>query len=620
MDLLDTDARPGPPSPELPYYRTLLAVDIESFSARPSDMLPVLRDAQLTALREATRRAGLDWEEVLFPQVSGDGFVFGLPSERTPRLLDRLLPALQECLAEESARLPRRVGGIRLRAAVHLGPVPDDGVCTTMTEVHRLLDCRPLREALARTDPEVTFLTVVVSRRVVNDVVEAGYSLLRPGQLAPVRAQVKQFDQEAWLLVPKPSGLILGTGFAGPADAAPDPAGPAHAPAGGPTIINRIDGRITGSVTQGGVVNGGIAAHVTTASGTGTRPVPAAELAAATRRYTPPPAVRRARAPLCERHLVVVAGDPGDRRSAALWLLGGLADRDGIGVVDVVKDWSRPAVSGLPLARRSGGVVDLNDPAADRPGVAFAEDLLRHAARLAECGSYLVVTVRPELWAECWPVLPAVEATRHGPTAAAASVRLERLPARDAPPAPPPAAIGPVPGPPPGDGERAEDRHAEYLRLTDPEGRVSTYRLHDDMGAPRTVVTLGRPAPRTAPPDIVLDTDPLSWISRDHCRLERDDGHWWLVPRGDNRPLIHRRGDDEPEPVARRTRLRDGDRVHIPVRPRTDGRPRHWRIEFADPQETRSANGRTAHAPTPTTVPTTTTTTGPADSAGGEIH
>ncbi|MFD5317847.1 FHA domain-containing protein [Streptomyces sp. NPDC127098] len=556
-------------SVQLPPYRALLAGDIESYSARPGDALPAVLGTLQRVVRESMRRCDLDWSEAVFPQVTGDSFVLGLASERLPVVLDRFLPELQLALADEAAALPRRVGAVRLRCAVHVGPVPDSGVCTPMTEVHRLLDCQPVREALARTDPEVTFLAAIVSEAVVNDVVKAGYSRLRPGELTRVRARVKRFDQPAFVFVPKPSGPGLGSGFAGPTQAPPVPPTPGTSGTPGPsgtsaangTSVHNVvsDARVNGFVIQsGGNIVGGIQAPVTVQAAPASRtcPVPADELATAARRHAglAPPDVLEARRQLRERHLVVLAGDPGDRRHAALWLLGELAERDRIEIVDVVRERARPAVAGLPLDARTGSVLELKESDRDRPDTPFAEELLLHALRLAQHGSYLVVTVPPRLWGACWPVLPAVRLVRQ----------------RDS---------------------GGTDQGEESLRLVDPEGSDSVYPLRTDLGAPRGLVTLGRATPHAAPPDIVLDADPRSWISRDHLRLEFDDGHWWLVPRSDNRPLLLPRGGDEPSRVEDRTRLRDGDQIHIAVRPGQDGRSRHWRIEFTDPHDTRRALG-----------------------------
>jgi hypothetical protein len=142
----------------------------------------------------------------------------------------------------------------------------------------------------------------------------------------------------------------------------------------------------------------------------------------------------------------------------------------------------------------------------------------------------------------------------------------------------------------------AEDRTAEpppssldtvFLRIVDPDGSESPpLSLRD-----RNEVRVGRPYDGVVP-DIPADGD---LVHRDHCRLTRDrqTSQWWLDPRGPNRPSLRRRGATEPEPVGGLTRLRHGDVILIHVRPKEVGKPRHWWLEFNDPQHTNTArNGR----------------------------
>lgn len=81
-----------------------------------------------------------------------------------------------------------------------------DGVGRPMTDTHRLLDSVQARHALDDSDPSVTFLAAIVSSRIFEDVVEAGYTALRPTQFEEVVAHAKGgFAQRAYLHVPAPS-------------------------------------------------------------------------------------------------------------------------------------------------------------------------------------------------------------------------------------------------------------------------------------------------------------------------------------------------------------------------------------------------------------------------------
>lgn len=256
-----------PATQALPPPRAIFAVDTEKFTRNPSARQPELRDAIPEVLSRAFARCELVgiWEERTLPQGTGDGYVFALPQERTPFLLDPLLDRLQDVL-EEHDRLLRsedRNLRLRLRVAVHMGSVPDsggqrEGVGTPMNDTFRLLDSDPVRQELSQSNPDITLLAAIVSQRVFEEVVRAGYTPgLPPDRLRPVIAEVagKEFVQPAWIYVPKPSqpsdrALRSAVGQGSPG-ADPGP----HAP-GGTTIQGNVDRAITGGNFSGNVTMG----------------------------------------------------------------------------------------------------------------------------------------------------------------------------------------------------------------------------------------------------------------------------------------------------------------------------------------------------------------------------
>lgn len=279
-------------------------------------------------------------------------------------------------------------------------------------------------------------------------------------------------------------------------------------------------------------------------------PVPVTELARA--RDSPAPA--EASDALETHHVLVLVGEQEDCRITALRLLGDRSRRDGLIVLDVLKKWLRPTVAAIPVPREACGyLLTLNDIASDRAGVAFAEDLLTHAGRLADRRSCLVIAVRPELWQDCWH------------TAGHLTVRLAR-----------PA------------GAALPER--EHLLLTDPDGGDSTFSLRDGR-SPRGRVSLGRAVSGDPDPDIVLDEGNSGPVSRRHAVLDYDDGEWWFEPKSKNRTSIRRRGETRADHVDERVRLRDGDVILVEVRPSEAGRWRGWHIEFRDPQATTTSRG-----------------------------
>ncbi|MGY3339547.1 hypothetical protein ACVW0K_005646 [Streptomyces filamentosus] len=224
--------RPYAESRPLPPYRALFAVDAKDFTGLPaaqhgpvSRLIPQLVDqalerADLHRLRDAQR----------FPANTGDGVVFGFDPVHLPFVLWPFLGVLDDVLGSYNRQAvgPR----IRLRASVHVGPLPDegepgDGNGTARNDLHRLLDSRPVKAILAAASEEVTHLAAIISERVYEDVVRGAYTGLHPDRCVEVPATVegKNFSQRAWLYVPSPSGNLVRAGVRPreePVDAIPE--------------------------------------------------------------------------------------------------------------------------------------------------------------------------------------------------------------------------------------------------------------------------------------------------------------------------------------------------------------------------------------------------------------
>jgi class 3 adenylate cyclase len=209
---------PDVASQMLPPYRGILAVDTERFTRNPSAHQPDLSAAVQEVLRGALERCGhlQIWQQRRFPEGTGDGYMFGVLPEMLPFLLSPFLGALHETLAEkdDSLRAINRGTRLRLRVSVNVGPVPDSGdemrdrIGDPMNTTFRLLDSSPVRNALKESNPDVTLMAVIVSQRVFDDVIRAGYTpALHPDQLMQVTAEVpgKDFAEPAWVYVPHPS-------------------------------------------------------------------------------------------------------------------------------------------------------------------------------------------------------------------------------------------------------------------------------------------------------------------------------------------------------------------------------------------------------------------------------
>jgi hypothetical protein len=206
-------------SRDLPPYWAVMVVDARGFSKLPGAAQSRLNAEIQDVLPAAFARAGLTplWTQRRFAAHTGDGYVLVNPAAALPHLLHPLLPELQAELADRDHRRLARDPRLRLRASVHVGPLPDagrlgDGVGAPMTETHRLLDSAEVRQVLERADEEATFLAAIVSQRAYLDAIASGYTALLPSEFRQVVAVSKNYEERAYLYVPRPSGRLLGTG------------------------------------------------------------------------------------------------------------------------------------------------------------------------------------------------------------------------------------------------------------------------------------------------------------------------------------------------------------------------------------------------------------------------
>jgi hypothetical protein len=238
------DSLPFRASRDLPPYRGILAVDAKGFTAEPGSTHQAISGLIPKLVGLAFAKAGLAevWDDPSFFGPTGDGFAVGVPTRVLPYLVHPFFAELQQVLARHNESVRYGEPQIRLRASLHVGPLPLHptdlalgGNGTPRNETHRLLDSQPVRAILAAASPEVTYLAVVVSDRVYEDVVLAGYAGRHPKHFVDVSATVtgKEFAQRAWLYVPEPSGNLLlveqavrtPTEAAAPAPVPPPPAG-----------------------------------------------------------------------------------------------------------------------------------------------------------------------------------------------------------------------------------------------------------------------------------------------------------------------------------------------------------------------------------------------------------
>ncbi|MFE4368692.1 hypothetical protein ACFRMN_10675 [Streptomyces sp. NPDC056835] len=208
--------RPYTHSRPLPAYRGILAVDAKDFTGRPAIEHEAVSRAVPELLKTALSRAELGdlWEDRTFPASTGDGYVFGFDPTRMPFVIHPLLLTLQDVLTDYNV-LSYGAVPIRLRASVHVGPLPDtgdefSGNGTARNDTHRLLDSRPVKAVLASHKENITHVAAILSDRCYEDAVAGGYTGRHPDHFVEVAATVdgKPFSQRAWIYVPQPSGPL----------------------------------------------------------------------------------------------------------------------------------------------------------------------------------------------------------------------------------------------------------------------------------------------------------------------------------------------------------------------------------------------------------------------------
>ncbi len=182
--------------------RTILVVDVEKFGdhSRTDSQRVRVHHGLYKALRQALRKAGIDWDDC-HHEDRGDGVLILAPphipkawfSDDLPyRLADELRLHNQAHPAAEQ---------IRLRMALHAGEIYFDehgAVSDALNKTCRLLDSAPLREAL-RDNPGV--LAMIASSWFYDEVIRHSGNF-RPEIYFPVLVDVKETETVAWITMP----------------------------------------------------------------------------------------------------------------------------------------------------------------------------------------------------------------------------------------------------------------------------------------------------------------------------------------------------------------------------------------------------------------------------------
>ena len=182
---------------------TVFAVDIAGFTrpGRDDEIRLYLHEKLYDVLERAFDGSGIPWADC-FHEDRGDGALIVIPPDVACKGIIDPLPERLRGLIRRHNHVSCQAAGIQLRAAAHIGPVEHDGhgfVGTDINLLFRMLEARPLRQALAGSSAE---LALIVSDDVYRSLVCRCPSLVSPEVFQQVRFQVKHTRARAWIYRP----------------------------------------------------------------------------------------------------------------------------------------------------------------------------------------------------------------------------------------------------------------------------------------------------------------------------------------------------------------------------------------------------------------------------------
>lgn len=231
----------------VPHHRALLGVDVTGSAQLPGYLMNAVPATISKLLGEALTQSGITPDDVLSLEKPGDGALMVLPSSQLGAALDAAV--LLDQLTTEHNRWHKPE--VRLRIAVHVGPVGDDGFHRARIVHTRLLDAPEFKDLVKRCREEGSEDTANTALIVSSEALDTAFSgdhtrVARRSDFASLPVVHKEFQQEAWVRVPGFDARSL-AGFTKPAAA---PESTAH-------VQNIVHGNMNGGI-QAGTVNGGV--------------------------------------------------------------------------------------------------------------------------------------------------------------------------------------------------------------------------------------------------------------------------------------------------------------------------------------------------------------------------
>jgi hypothetical protein len=200
---------------------TLFVCDIISFGKRADHVQSHLRTVLYEALRSCFEASGMPLAGC-YQEDRGDGVIVVLPPSYDPARLAHPLPDHLRGSLRRHNELSAEHARMRLRIALHSGPLESDAngiVGTTVNHVNRLLDAPSFKEALAAMPAD---LGVLASDEFYRAVIREGRGAIDPTEFQPIDVRLKETETTAWLCL----RATRSPAPAGNAAQAPAPVGP----------------------------------------------------------------------------------------------------------------------------------------------------------------------------------------------------------------------------------------------------------------------------------------------------------------------------------------------------------------------------------------------------------
>jgi hypothetical protein len=177
----------------------LFAVDIVGFGepCRDDDVRLYVHRSLYDVLEAAFDGSGVPWAACVH-EDRGDGALVVVPPAISIAGLLHPIPDKLLVLLRRHNRVSCDAARIRLRVAVHVGPVHHDGhgfVGHDVNYLYRMLDAPALRRMVKEPGAEIAYIT---SRYVYENVVTSRPSLVSPDAFKPVTVRVKETRARAW--------------------------------------------------------------------------------------------------------------------------------------------------------------------------------------------------------------------------------------------------------------------------------------------------------------------------------------------------------------------------------------------------------------------------------------